>query len=211
MRGEYWIIDGTAHYCDGDVGDVNHEGYALDHVRRTVADKMGVEFDEMDDWQRTLEDMASDRLDPDNDADLEAWNDGDYESLIDYSWEECGITPEEWAVANDRPGIGAREYAIKHLGWKRVIGSEVETWTLTQDDIQDILDGAYDTGEADEDTELTIYVFSTKRTISATLAELRNPARRPSVDTDIANRAAMQYTRNRDLASMPSCYKHIGD
>ena len=36
IRGEYWIIDGSATFADGDVGDMNHEGYAIDHARHRI-------------------------------------------------------------------------------------------------------------------------------------------------------------------------------
>jgi hypothetical protein len=38
----------------------------------------------------------------------------------------------------------AREYAVKHWGWKRVLGNNVETLTLTNADLNTIANGLYD-------------------------------------------------------------------
>ena len=32
IRGEYWIVDGSVEFADGDVGDYNHEAIATNHV-----------------------------------------------------------------------------------------------------------------------------------------------------------------------------------
>jgi len=50
VRGEFWIMDSHVSFADGDIGDMNHNGYVIDHVRRTFCDDD--HFDRMDfiDW-----------------------------------------------------------------------------------------------------------------------------------------------------------------
>ena len=36
LRGEWWIMNGTAAFADGDVGDFNHEGYAIQTAQQSI-------------------------------------------------------------------------------------------------------------------------------------------------------------------------------
>lgn len=83
-------------------------------------------------------------------------------SLSEEEIADLGITPEEAQVL---AGGDAREYAMKHLGWKRLAGNSVETWTLTSHDLEDIAAGIWDAyDEQAENEEFTIYVFSNQQT-----------------------------------------------
>lgn len=135
VQGEWWIEDGSAQYCDGDIGDVNHEIAA----REAIAYKY---LDDPEQLEETIED----------------W----FFSLSTEQISELGITPEEAQVL---AGGDAREYAMKHLGWKRMAGNSVETWTLTSNDLRSIADGIWDAyGEQAEGEEFTIYVYSNQKT-----------------------------------------------
>lgn len=52
IRGEYWITDGYVDFADGDVGDMNHEGKAIQYVASkhvedvvNIASDLGIELD----------------------------------------------------------------------------------------------------------------------------------------------------------------------
>jgi len=103
------------------------------------------------------------------------WRDEDYEPFLDEVFKELGVTEEELALAE---GNGdAREYAMEHWGWKRVAGHQIETWTLTPNDIDAIVSGIGEIlGESeegdDEKLELYIYVYSNGKSYDFTLAQL---------------------------------------
>jgi hypothetical protein len=53
-----------------------------------------------------------------------------------------GITNEEYQIAE---GMGdARDYGMKHLGWKRVKGDNIQTETLTREDLREIANGLWE-------------------------------------------------------------------
>jgi len=148
LNGEWWIINGSALYADGNVGMMNHEAYVIDHIKRKYA------YDEFDkgeyiDWDKFKLELAREKLAEEYGSDLA-------ENLIEKKdpmikdiylkkLKEMGMTDEEYALAE---GIGdAREYGMKELGWKRVKSNNIQTETLTHQDLKEIADGlwnAYD-------------------------------------------------------------------
>lgn len=69
----------------------------------------------------------------------------DIDNFDDNELLEKGLTQEEINVVRDR--IDPREYGLKHLGWKRINGNNIQTQTLTQDDLRDIVNGLFDIDE----------------------------------------------------------------
>ena len=49
VQGEWWIIDGQANFCDGDIGDWTHEGYVVDSIVSNYAYTDQIEIP-LDDW-----------------------------------------------------------------------------------------------------------------------------------------------------------------
>ena len=82
-------------------------------------------------------------------------------SLSEEEIAELGITaPEAQVLA----GGDAREYAMQELGWKRMVGNNIETWNLSSFDLGNIADGiwsAYD--EESERETFNIEVGSVRR------------------------------------------------
>ena len=72
-----------------------------------------------------------------------------------------GLTEEEINVVLDK--IDPRVYGMKELGWKRVAGRNVQTQTLTEEDLKDIDYGLYDAYEqeveGDNELEFNIEVM----------------------------------------------------
>ena len=48
IRGEYWIQDGYVDFADGDVGDRNHEGIAIDAVMGSYAEEVASLAEELE-------------------------------------------------------------------------------------------------------------------------------------------------------------------
>lgn len=145
LRGEWWIIDSQAVFADSDIGDMGHEGYVIDSVKRKYAYD---EFDHGDwvDWDGFKIQLAREEL-------TEQYGEEIAEKLINKKdpkvedaylkkLKEMGITNDEYAIAE---GIGdARAYGMKELGWKRVAGNSIQTQTLTRDDLKDIANGLWE-------------------------------------------------------------------
>jgi len=80
------------------------------------------------------------------------------------SLREKGLTEEEINVVFDK--IDPRIYGMKNLGWKRVAGRNIQTQTLTEEDLKNIDYGLYDAYEqeleADNNIEFNIEVMGNR-------------------------------------------------
>lgn len=176
IRGEYWIIDGDVSFADGDVGDMNHEAYAVDHARRAVVDHFGGNSDGefIEDEllaQAVMDGLAEDGIpfDPND------WYPAAKQALID--------EPVMIETLNVALGHGdARQHAMQHWGWKWCRGNNVATWTFTASDRQSIVRGlneivsqeANGDEEAWDQLDVTIGVGATGKRYTMTLAELES-------------------------------------
>jgi hypothetical protein len=145
IRGEYWIIDGAATYADGDIGDTNHEGYALDHLRRKVLDAADIDPGDFYDWDELAADLPPDL---------------------------SGVDPEDLEQAFERAaGEDVRTYMSRKYGWIVCHRNRFAVWHLTRDAVQQIEEAVGDIlfeegflEDGDGDAELEIYVASTGHT-----------------------------------------------
>jgi hypothetical protein len=219
LTGEWWISDGSATYADGDVGDMNHEAHVIEHVRHTVCDKMGYHhYDGDSPWEDVLRLLAEAIYSDNSELYEEAWLDKDWLGVIEDAWRDKGVTQDEWSIANDFNSADARQYASETLGWKRVDDNRVETWTLTEDDINSILDGLWEIDpELTDDTDVFIVVLSANsRCLDLTIGELtamsKGMAASPApCGVDLENQAATNRGRDDALRSQHKCYTHLGD
>ena len=186
FRGEYWIEDGNVDFADGNVGDRNHEGVAVEYAGVQLADLCCVEYDSeggFEELEQNLIEYAGELVGegaepPDNGVDAaitilksDGKDPAQYSDLID--------------VALYRSGCDAREYAMEHWGWIWCKGTwfGMAKWDDESRDnlisgAQSILDeeGFYQ-GDAEEgeenplDQELTIQTLDGKR-LYMTLREL---------------------------------------
>jgi hypothetical protein len=160
ITGEWWIIDGSANYADGDIGDMNHEMYVIDHVRRKY---VYGEFDsDIVDWDGFKKFLAKEKYEEDgkNIKEFENLSDEMIEELYLFKLKEMEMSNEEYMIAE---GMGdARKYGIEKLGWKRVAGKNIQTNTLTVDDLREISNGLWDAYQDNaEVSEFNIEVSST--------------------------------------------------
>lgn len=177
LRGEWWIIDGSADFADGDVGDYNHDAIAIEHAQSIVRDAMEKDpviaeaayliFGEQGDYdsydpiatREALNNWSDDMLSQGKLTDEEV--DDIYQTIVN----RTGVDPEILRIAMGLVETGAaRDYAIKFWKWKRVAGNAIETYTLTPADAKDIANGLWSAyGEEAENETYTIYVYSTKK------------------------------------------------
>lgn len=148
LRGEWWIIDGQAIFADADIGDMNHEAYVIQSIQSKYAYN---EFDkgEWIDWDGFKMKLAEEAFQEQNEQhgkiNFETYKKNFPDKVEDMylaKLKEMGMTNEEYQIAE---GMGdAREYGMKHLGWKRVKEHSVQTETLTSSDLKEIANGLWD-------------------------------------------------------------------
>jgi len=182
VRGEFWITDsGTALGADGDVGDYNHEGHAIEVAqsqimegsedwegwkRETALEILAEQKQELEERKYEIEEQELDTTDIDK-LIYENWErskDPEYHAyeLINANREKLGISEEDFDIAEGQGD--ARAYAMRNWGWKRLEGNHIETWTLTPNDLKIISDGLWDAyQEEGEKQKFTIYVYGTKK------------------------------------------------
>lgn len=202
LRGEWWIQDGQAVFADGDVGDMNHESYVISNLMNEIYDELGIDISDPDhnpnfsDMREEIFESIGDELTPEE---IEAWNNGELMQVIaSYLIRNGDDEAQEklyYIRGRDDKGItlDGRMYALKHWGWQRVKGTEIQTQTLTTEDLKHISRGLYDAYgdqlddvEPEEKTELNpmgeytfnIDVISTRsyyRDVPLSILEKNNP------------------------------------
>ncbi|MGV0949096.1 MAG: hypothetical protein ACOYB3_00180 [Azonexus sp.] len=179
IRGEYWIIDGDVMFADGDIGDMNHEAYAIDHARRLILEYFGGDdadqFVEDSDLRRAVVEFFEENgtpIDPDN------WYQEAEMAVKNSATEDI-----EGTIAALRTAVGqgdAREVAMKYWGWKWCRNENVSTWTFTPDDRRQIVRGLNDIISQEDETgdwtslEITIGVGATGKRYSMSMEELES-------------------------------------
>lgn len=157
QTGEWWIIDGHAEFADSDTGDIGHEGIVLDMLRREIAESFGMDWiGEYYDWDEVKQKCIAKYFEEQSEEDqiliLKKWAVNDKDELIqkvpynsnifDTIAQEEGISKMKIDVADN--SVDPRDYGLKELGWKRVAGDNIQTWTLTRDDLHSISNGIDD-------------------------------------------------------------------
>lgn len=172
QQGEWWVIDGQAMYADGDIGDMNHEMYVIDYVRRQYAEP-AYDHGEFVDWdgfkgelarrnyERRMAAAESDELRNELRDKWQGYNPEENEFFYEPELDKLGMTREERLIADGKVGqVDARGYGMRHLGWKRIAGDRIETNTLTNNDLQQIADGLYEAYGADYEDDFDNKTFT---------------------------------------------------
>jgi len=177
LRGEYWIQEGGhAVYADG---DLTHEGIAVQAVIHEIMGMFDVyNDDEYVDWDEVSQDILKAIKDDFDDEEREKykWLTGhtseDYDLIVD-KMKEMGDPNADEKIRVLYGTTDAREYALKHWGWKTVRENDIETWTLTPSDMRTIADGIHEIEyEISEDAEFHISVYGQSRNFTITMREL---------------------------------------
>ena len=149
LDGEWWIINGSALFADGDVGDFNHEAYSIQYAQDILMDGQ----EDWESWKHSkaldLVEEIKDNYDEDRYYEMKSEAESDPESFILNHLEEAGIDADTFFVANGNSN-DPRTWSMKTLGWKRLAGNSITTWTLSSADLESIKSGIWDAyGESD--------------------------------------------------------------
>jgi hypothetical protein len=166
LHGEFWIIDSQAVFADGDIDDMNHETVVLDHVRRQYADPR-FDYGDWVDWEGFECSLGTPKPHGGghNTQELRA----------------LGMSLDEILIARGDIKGDPREWAVRHLGWKRVRHTSIDTWALLFADMDDIsrgLDDAY-AELVTEETGFNLNVISVRaiyEDVPYAMISQRNPA-----------------------------------
>lgn len=190
LDGEYWIDDsGNAQFADGDVGDLNHEAMAMQTLQSQISGDGDKDWDEFK--QELAERIYQEKMASTNDEAgrqelTDAYEDDPESMITDEALQDEGIDAEAWKYAN---GFGdARDYAMEHWGWKKVLGNGVETWTFNDNDksilangLAEVIDQELGELDAEEAQRVVFYVHvhSTGQSFDVTIAQLEGNAWTP--------------------------------
>jgi len=163
--GEFWFISGQAIGADGDTGDMNHEAVVAQRILQDLVEDFNSETGARIDPEsidffhlgyKIREYLAKEKNDPENigTSDIEA------SEVEDFIINTLGFDKDKLDVLNGN--VDARDYGLKHLGWIRVKGNEVQTNTLTPSTLNEIGNGLYDAYDMEAETmTYNIEVIST--------------------------------------------------
>ena len=115
-------MDGQAIYADGDIGDMNHEGYVIQSI--------------LSNYSNQLMGLKGMNHEPES---------FDISEFTEQEFIKIGMSQEEIDAVLGR--TDARVYGLEHFGWKRVAGSNVETYNLTNEDLREISNGLWEAYE----------------------------------------------------------------
>lgn len=201
IRGEYWIEDGHVQFADGDIGDYNHEGYAIMSVVGQYQDEI-IDFAEK---LRIENDKTRDGriYEPDSELTQELMTQI-YEKLtertkrpmdssqaISYIMRTIGCNKDAYDILCG--GGDGRMYAMEYYGWIAVRSNNVEFYGWDQQKKNQIANGIRDIINEEDysasenldpnEVELWLEDLKNKKTWETTLAELEEPEIKHSFKT----------------------------
>jgi hypothetical protein len=194
LTGEYWVQDGFVQFADGDIGDLNHEGYVVQYVFGQYADDVQDLAEELDvdakctrygeaDEEAIQETLTriyekltgEDRESDEDDPNLMSGPEADA-----YIMKSLGCNEDAFEILSGH-GDG-RDYAMKHLGWIAIRSNNVQFYGWNTRRKEEIASAVHEIisqedYRASEDldpneVELWLEDLATGKTWSTTLAEL---------------------------------------
>jgi hypothetical protein len=216
MSGEWWITDHGVIYADGDLGDANHEMYAEEKILQDIGFDLesdnfwegpltlysakeifreAVRNESDDDVCEYLDILkqayASSGSPTEEDEEDEPWkSEADLEDFLRWKFTKSVAPSSAQEHHNKFNELFAgfkdpRNYALRK-GWKRVRGNNIETWTFTPADREQIAHGLFEIFDEEADE----YTYSVEISSSGgfyTGVSLDQIAGRESIAGEIAN------------------------
>ena len=171
IGGEWWIVDGSVEFADGDIGDFNHAAIVINHIQSKYMDMES-------DWDSFRHRLSRERYEEllssskNKGKITEQWQKYEAVGACDPFFympklKELGMSDEEISICEG--GGDPVSYGVENLGWKRVHGNNIQTYYLTPNDLKNIANGIFDAAGATDEEELadelfTIQVDSTGKT-----------------------------------------------
>lgn len=185
IRGEYWITDGSVDEADGEAGDYNHEGRALEHVFGAWADAVkyvAQDYDIETDFGY-MGMINCDAVSNTISSILEILMSQGHseESANGFLMQELGINQPAYLVIC---GFGdAQEYVMMYEGWISVRGDNADVYGFDAEKRKSLADGIeeilFDEGHLDDEGiaefEIAVSDFKTGKSFSLSLEQLREP------------------------------------
>lgn len=148
LVGEWWITNhGQAIFADGDVSDQNHASMIISELTNEIAEIFDVTADEGG-YLESYVDQIKANLDLD--ATESEKFDADPANYIFNILKEDNPYPTEqqlqdaFFIAYGSSNRDPRDYGMRYLGYKRMAGRDIQTYTLTSNDLKIIADGIND-------------------------------------------------------------------
>jgi hypothetical protein len=165
VRGEYWISsEGITMFADAEIGDYNHEAYIIEMVQHEFNDDDRLSWDQFKQKiaQEKFQEKMNETQDPQQKQMLQQEWQNNIDIFVEEGLKELTMTNEQINIADGQGD--AKTYGMKNMGWKRLQGHNIETWTLTNQDLKAIANGLFDAyDESVENETFNIYVFATQK------------------------------------------------
>jgi hypothetical protein len=164
ISGEWWIIDGTPVFADVDVNDMSHEAIVIQRISSEILDVLGIQL-EMEEvgplsetyyQEKIKETIFQEDISELSEQEQKEWlKNFDAEEEIKKYIKKHDIEIED---LEDKLNVAfgwvdARDYGVKKLGWKRIKGNNIQTWTLTESDLDDIASAYYEIANEEVENE----------------------------------------------------------
>ena len=227
IRGEYWLSkDGTNEYCDGDVGDANHESVVMSQLMSQIAGACdGIQGDELD-WNGLWIEVADNVDDTARQGDavrFAGWarkpaDDVVTEHIRERVTNEFGPQLGR-AMLDAATGHGdLREFAMRWWDEMTVHGNSIGLFRITPDTLKAIYDGVStivweETGEDSANYHINLHIrdFSGK-SFSGELQELKDGGLHREAVPHAPTGSVNAQVRQMDQQTMHPYYRgHTGD
>jgi hypothetical protein len=222
IRGEYWVQNGQVDFADGDIGDQNHEGIAIDHVVSKYADEVSSLADELnlghealDSGYNGYDSEAVSKLlwrvyetltvgrDPDDEDEQGEERDPISDEEADsYIMKELRCNADAYQILLGRGD--ARLYVMKYEGWMAIRSHSIEVYGYSDamrpqvaSAIQDVIYEEHNLTDDEYDpetVEIDLHDLKNNKYYSVTLAELLAPPAMPTTQTRNIDDGKNAYT-----------------
>jgi hypothetical protein len=157
--GEWWIDEhGNALDADGDVSDWDHEMYVVDRVSREIAEVFNYEPPEgpfaLQDYYARKMLKAANLPDPYGDPRAAVREVLFASPKGRRAFGTGNDVAEAFNIAIGSTRVDGRLFAMRKWGWKRVAGTNIETFTMTPQDLSVIAKGLEDIYQDDPDLDV---------------------------------------------------------
>ena len=175
IRGEYWIVNGSIEFADGDIGDQNHESIARHHIQMKYSDEIINLADEMDISIERREPDICDILDQIHEKYSEEKQVGRFQA-DSYIIKELGIDRKIYSMlCGGSPGT----YLMEYEEWIAVRGMNIELWAYNERKRKSLANGISEILEQEgieetEELEFAIHDFTKEGVKYVTLADIEN-------------------------------------